>query len=48
MTIEDPIEVLHPDKQSIVNQREIGTDTDDFHNALEAGAAPGPRRDPHR
>ena len=35
MTIEDPIEVLHPDKQSIVNQREIGTDTDDFHTALK-------------
>ncbi len=48
VTVEDPIEVLHPDKRSIVNQREIGTDTDDFHNALEARAAPGPRRDPHR
>ncbi|MCZ7527811.1 MAG: PilT/PilU family type 4a pilus ATPase [Acidimicrobiia bacterium] len=35
VTIEDPIEVLHPDKQSIVNQREIGTDTDDFHSALK-------------
>ena len=35
VTIEDPIEVLHPDKRSIVNQREVGTDTDDFHNALK-------------
>jgi len=35
VTVEDPIEVLHPDKRSIVNQREIGTDTDDFHNALK-------------
>ncbi|MFZ4583800.1 MAG: type IV pilus twitching motility protein PilT [Acidimicrobiia bacterium] len=35
VTIEDPIEVLHPDKNSIVNQREIGTDTDDFHAALK-------------
>jgi twitching motility protein PilT len=35
VTIEDPIEVLHNDKQSIVNQREIGTDTDDFHSALK-------------
>jgi twitching motility protein PilT len=35
MTIEDPIEVLHPDKRSIVNQREIGTDTEDFHAALK-------------
>ena len=33
--IEDPIEVLHPDKRSIVNQREVGTDTDDFHDAIE-------------
>jgi twitching motility protein PilT len=35
VTIEDPIEVLHPDKQSLVNQREIGTDTDDFSAALK-------------
>jgi twitching motility protein PilT len=35
VTIEDPIEVLHPDKRSIVNQREIGSDTEDFHVALK-------------
>ena len=35
MTIEDPIEVLHADKASIVNQREVGTDTADFHAALK-------------
>ncbi|MFN8034770.1 MAG: type IV pilus twitching motility protein PilT [Acidimicrobiia bacterium] len=35
VTIEDPIEVLHRDKKSIVNQREIGTDTDDFASALK-------------
>ena len=35
VTIEDPIEVLHTDKQSVVNQREIGTDTADFHAALK-------------
>ncbi len=34
VTIEDPIEYLHPDKQSIINQREIGLDTDSFSNAL--------------
>lgn len=34
LTIEDPIEYLHPHKNSIVNQREIGTDTADFKNAL--------------
>ena len=35
VTIEDPIEILHPDKASIVNQREVGTDTSDFHAALK-------------
>ncbi|GIU85955.1 MAG: twitching motility protein PilT [Acidimicrobiia bacterium] len=35
VTIEDPIEVLHADKCSIVNQREVGTDTVDFHSALK-------------
>jgi twitching motility protein PilT len=35
VTIEDPIEVLHADKSSIVNQREVGTDTVDFNAALK-------------
>ncbi len=35
VTIEDPIEVLHSDKCSVVNQREIGTDTADFNSALK-------------
>ncbi len=35
LTIEDPIEFLHPHKLSIVNQREVGTDTQDFHHALK-------------
>jgi twitching motility protein PilT len=35
VTVEDPIEVLHADKESIVNQREIGTDTTDFASALK-------------
>jgi twitching motility protein PilT len=35
MTVEDPIEFLHTHKNSIVNQREIGTDTHDFSNALK-------------
>ena len=34
VTIEDPIEVLHPDKMAIVNQRELGTDTRDYASAL--------------
>ncbi len=34
VTVEDPIEVLHSDKRSIINQREIGTDTKDYPNAM--------------
>ena len=34
LTIEDPIEYLFKHKMSIVNQREIGSDTVDWHNAL--------------
>ncbi len=35
MTIEDPIEFLHNHKKCIVNQREIGADTQSFGNALK-------------
>jgi twitching motility protein PilT len=34
VTIEDPIEFLHPDKQSVINQREVGQDTTSFKRAL--------------
>jgi twitching motility protein PilT len=34
VTIEDPIEILHPDHGCIVNQREVGLDTTDFMQAL--------------
>jgi twitching motility protein PilT len=34
VTIEDPIEFLHEDGQCIVNQREVGIDTDSFSEAL--------------
>ena len=34
ITIEDPIEMLHPDLNCIVNQREVGIDTDSFSQAL--------------
>ncbi len=36
MTMEDPIEYLHSHKKSMVNQREIGQDTEGFHNAMRA------------
>jgi len=42
MTIEDPIEFLIRDRRSIVNQREIGVDTQNFANALRAAL----RQDP--
>ncbi|SNY29275.1 type IV pilus twitching motility protein PilT [Paractinoplanes atraurantiacus] len=35
ITIEDPIEFLHPHKRSVVNQREVGSDTEDFSSALK-------------
>jgi len=35
ITIEDPIEFIHPHKKSIVNQREVGVDTDSYEDALE-------------
>jgi twitching motility protein PilT len=34
VTLEDPIEYLHRDKQSIINQREVGTDTESFARAM--------------
>jgi twitching motility protein PilT len=42
ITIEDPIEYLIRDKQSLVNQREVGTDTDSFAEALRSAM----RQDP--
>jgi twitching motility protein PilT len=35
LTIEDPIEYLHPHKMAVVNQREIGADTATFKGALK-------------
>jgi twitching motility protein PilT len=35
VTIEDPIEYVHPHKKGIVNQREVGADTDSFMKALK-------------
>jgi twitching motility protein PilT len=36
ITIEDPIEVLHPDKRSVVVQREVGVDTGDMADAIRS------------
>jgi twitching motility protein PilU len=35
ITIEDPIEFVHSHKKSIVNQREVGVDTDSYEDALK-------------
>lgn len=43
VTIEDPIEVVHPHKQSLVSQREVGKDTHSFAHGLRAAL----RQTPH-
>jgi twitching motility protein PilU len=42
ITIEDPIEFLHENKQSIVNQREIGLDTKSYSRALKSAVRGAP------
>jgi twitching motility protein PilU len=42
LTIEDPIEFLHPNKRSIVNQREIGIDTKGYDRALKSAMREAP------
>jgi twitching motility protein PilT len=43
ITIEDPIEFVHPCKKSTISQREVGTDTESFASALRAAI----RQDPN-
>jgi twitching motility protein PilU len=42
ITVEDPIEFLHPNKQSIVNQREVGLDTKSYTRALMSAMRAAP------
>ncbi|HRC85988.1 MAG TPA: type IV pilus twitching motility protein PilT [Thermoanaerobaculia bacterium] len=42
VTIEDPIEYLHPHKKCVVNQRELGADTLSFANALRSALREDP------
>ena len=42
ITLEDPIEYLHAHKKSIVNQREVGLDTNSYTNALKAALREDP------
>ena len=42
VTIEDPIEYIHPDKNCIVSQRELGLDTAAYHKGLRAALREAP------
>jgi twitching motility protein PilT len=42
LTIEDPIEYIHPHKNCLVNQREVHSDTANFSNALRAALREDP------
>ena len=42
LTLEDPIEYLHRHRNSLVNQREVGTDTQSFANGLRAALREDP------
>jgi twitching motility protein PilT len=42
LTIEDPIEFVHPNKKCLVNQREIGVHTESFKRALRAALREDP------
>lgn len=37
LTVEDPIEVLHPDREAMVTQREVGLDADSYAQAVRGG-----------
>ncbi|HEY0973446.1 MAG TPA: PilT/PilU family type 4a pilus ATPase [Solimonas sp.] len=42
LTIEDPIEFIHPNRRSIINQREVGTDTASYERALKSSLREAP------
>jgi len=42
ITLEDPIEYLHKDKEAIINQREVGVDTDSFLNGIRGAMREDP------
>jgi twitching motility protein PilT len=43
ITLEDPVEFVHPQKKSTFNQREMGTDFDTFANGLRAALRQAPK-----
>jgi twitching motility protein PilT len=42
ITIEDPVEFVHPNKKSLINQRQVGEHTDSFKKALRAALREDP------
>ncbi len=42
LTLEDPIEILHPEKRALVNQRQVGRDTESFARALRGALREDP------
>jgi twitching motility protein PilU len=42
LTLEDPIEFVHPDKGCVVSQREVGMDVDSFEDGLKAALRQAP------
>ncbi|MBF0446607.1 MAG: PilT/PilU family type 4a pilus ATPase [Magnetococcales bacterium] len=42
LTIEDPVEFIHPHKKSLINQRELGPDTHSYANALKSSLREAP------
>jgi len=42
ITVEDPIEYIHPRKRAMMSQREVGTHTKSFHSALKAALREDP------
>ena len=42
ITVEDPVEVIHPIKKAIVSQREVGAHTKSFHSALKSSLREDP------
>ena len=43
ITLEDPIEYIHPQKMATINQRELGKDFDNFANGLRAALRQAPK-----
>ena len=42
LTVEDPVEFVHPSKKSLINQREVGSSTDSFARALKSALREDP------